>query len=175
MQKDSAHKSIWQTTDAMILITLFIGIILDKYIINIEIASIPTSLRLFAGILFVIVGLLIIALAKKEFYKEKQPSGPGKPTTKIVNSGVFKYSRNPLYLGIVITIIGLGFSFHNYWLIVLSVPLSIVIHYFLIIPEEQYLIEIFGNPYKEYLKMSGVGYKKYLTIKLQEQNKVLFH
>ncbi|WP_126452357.1 methyltransferase family protein [Sulfuriflexus mobilis] len=152
MQKDSAHKSIWQTTDAMILITLFISVILDKFVINIEIASIPTSLRLVVGILFVFVGLLIITLAKKEFYKEKQPSGPGKPTKKMVNSGVFKYSRNPLYLGVIITIIGLGFSFHNYWLVVLVLPLSIVIHYALIIPEEQYLVDVFGNSYKEYLK-----------------------
>lgn len=152
MQKGSAHKSIWQTTDAMILITLFMGVILDKFVFNIEIASIPESLRLFVGVLFVFVGLLIIALAKKEFHKEKQPSGPGKPTTKIVYSGVFKYSRNPLYLGIIITIIGLGFSFHYYWLMVLTLPLSIAIHYVLIIPEEQYLVDIFGNSYKEYLK-----------------------
>jgi len=152
MVQKSAHNSIWKTTDVMITITLVAGIILDIFVLNL--GSIPFSplFRLFLGSFFILVGLSLILLAKKAFNKNKQPSGPGKPTTKIVDDGIFKYSRNPLYLGIVITLIGGGITFDNLWFIVLVIPLIAVIHFALIIPEEQYLLDIFGEDYEIYLK-----------------------
>jgi len=152
MVEISAHKSIWQTTDAMIVITLLLSFILDKYIL--ELSKIPLSdiSRYSIGGILIFLGVFIIILAKKSFAKEKQPSGPGKPTTKLVIYGIFKYSRNPLYLGIIITLIGIGFVSNNLWLVILAIPLSICIQFVLIVPEEEYLLKIFGEDYKSYLK-----------------------
>ena len=152
MVQKSAHNSIWKTTDAMIIITLVVGFVLNVFVLNLGSIPFPPLFRIFLGGFFILAGLSIILLAKNAFNKKKQPSGPGKPTTKIVDNGIFKYSRNPLYLGIVITLIGGGIAFDNLWFIVLAIPLSVLIHFALIIPEEQYLLDIFGKDYEVYLK-----------------------
>ncbi len=82
--------------------------------------------------------------------KEKQPTAPGQPTTKIVSDGIFQYSRNPLYLGVVIAMPGFGLAFNNIWLIILTMPLIIAFNYLLIKPEEKYLLEKFGDTYRGY-------------------------
>lgn len=152
MVQESAHKSIWQTTDAMIVITLLVGYILNSYVYSFsEILSSDLTLYSVGG-LFLFIGLTAIILAKKAFLSEEQPSGPGKPTTKVVDTGIFSYSRNPLYLGIIITLIGIGVIFSNFWYVLLSIPLGLVIHFVLVLPEERYLFELFGKDYKAYTK-----------------------
>lgn len=150
MTQKSAHKSIWQTTDAMIIIVLILGFIFNNYVYSFSGIHISNIFRYGAGGLFLLSGLFLVIRAKMEFSNLKQPSGPGEPTTKIVDSGIFKYSRNPLYLGILITFVGIGVSFVNLWYIILSVPLGLVIHYVLVLPEERYLSELFGEEYESY-------------------------
>lgn len=152
MTQQSAHKSIWQTTDAMIIIALVLGFVFNNYIYSFSDISISSIFRFSAGGLLLCSGLFIIILAKKEFSKLKQPSGPGKPTTKIVDSGIFKFSRNPLYLGILIIFVGIGISSINFWYIILSIPLGLMIHFVLVLPEEHYLSELFGQEYESYTK-----------------------
>jgi len=152
MVKESAHKSIWQTTDVMIIVTLITGFILNNYIFSFPELFTSRSLQYWVGGFFVATGVSIIILAKIEFKNMGQPSGPGKPTTKVVDSGIFKFSRNPLYLGIILTLIGLGVLSSNLWYVVLSLPLGLLIHYVLIIPEERYLTELFGWDYQLYAK-----------------------
>ncbi len=107
-------------------------------------------LRLILGGIIISLGVIIVFLAKKEFQKEKQPSVPGKPTTKIVYTGIYKLSRNPLYLGLVVAILGIGCIFDNLWIFLLTVPLVFVFHWFFVIPEEKYLEETFGEEYLLY-------------------------
>jgi len=152
MVKESAHKSIWQTSDAMIIVTLITGFVLNNYIFSFPALFTSRSLLYWIGGFIIATGVSIIILAKIEFKNMGQPSGPGKPTTKVVDSGIFKFSRNPLYLGIIITLIGSGILSSNFWYVVLSLPLGLLIHYVLIIPEEHYLSKLFGKDYELYAK-----------------------
>ena len=152
MTQNSAHNSFWKTTDAMIVIIFSAGFILEYFVIDFGNLPFTLPLRLSLGGILIFVGLLLIILAKIEFSKAQQPSMPGKPTTRIVNTGIFKYSRNPLYLGIVITVAGVGITFDILWFIILDIPLGMLFHWTLIMPEEQYLLEKFGNDYELYIK-----------------------
>jgi hypothetical protein len=51
------------------------------------------------GIILVTLGASIVVAARRELAFYNQPTDPGLPTKKIVTSGVFSVSRNPLYLG----------------------------------------------------------------------------
>ncbi len=151
MEQNSAHTSFWQTTDFMILATLALGFALEYFLPNTIPISFPTAFHIAAGATLLVIGIVVIILAKTEFKREEQPSAPGKPTTKIVTSGIFRWSRNPLYLGIILAVSGIGLSINNIWIVVLDIPLAITIHMILIIPEEKYLINIFGDQYLSYM------------------------
>jgi protein-S-isoprenylcysteine O-methyltransferase Ste14 len=68
----------------------------------------------------------------------------------VVETGVFAISRNPLYLGSAIVILGIALAMNILWTLVTLIASIIVCHYVLIIPEEKYLAEKFGEEYENY-------------------------
>ena len=102
------------------------------------------------GIVILIVGIGIIVLARTEFAHYDQPTDPGHPTSKVVKTGVFTISRNPLYLGSVFVFLGIALIFNLLWTIITLLISIIISHFILIIPEERYLAAKFGEEYNEY-------------------------
>ena len=72
------------------------------------------------------------------------------PTTTIVESGPYRFTRNPIYLGMFLGLIGLAISFDNLWLLMLLVPFALVIRYGVVAREEAYLERKFGDVYRGY-------------------------
>jgi protein-S-isoprenylcysteine O-methyltransferase Ste14 len=72
------------------------------------------------------------------------------PTTTIVETGPYRFTRNPIYLGMVLGLIGLAVAFNGPWLLMTLVPFALVIHYGVIIREEAYLERKFGDVYRRY-------------------------
>lgn len=150
MSVDSAHKSKWEIAEVVFGIPFLISFAI-QYIVPLSLsqgflrlAFIPLGIALF------IFGLAIIILARREFARYNQPTDPGHPTSKVVKTGVFSISRNPLYLGTVIGFFGIGLALNIPWTLVTLLLSIIICHYILIIPEEQYLTAKFGEEYKEY-------------------------
>ncbi|NOJ42930.1 methyltransferase family protein [Bradyrhizobium australiense] len=72
------------------------------------------------------------------------------PTTTIVETGPYRFTRNPIYLGMVLGLIGLAIVFNSLWLLITLVPFALVIHYGVITREEAYLERKFGDVYRRY-------------------------
>jgi protein-S-isoprenylcysteine O-methyltransferase Ste14 len=72
------------------------------------------------------------------------------PTTTIVETGPYRFTRNPIYLGMVLGLIGLAISFNSLWLLMMLVPFALVIRYGVITREEAYLERKFGDVYRRY-------------------------
>jgi protein-S-isoprenylcysteine O-methyltransferase Ste14 len=75
---------------------------------------------------------------------------PSKPTTAIVSSGVFRLSRNPLYLSLTLLYIGISLLFSATWALLLLLPLLVVMQVGVIQREEVYLERKFGDEYLRY-------------------------
>jgi protein-S-isoprenylcysteine O-methyltransferase Ste14 len=75
---------------------------------------------------------------------------PSKPTTAIVSDGVFRFSRNPLYLSMTLLYIGISLLFSAFWALLLLLPLLVVMQIGVIAREEQYLERKFGSTYLNY-------------------------
>jgi protein-S-isoprenylcysteine O-methyltransferase Ste14 len=75
---------------------------------------------------------------------------PSKPTTAIVSDGVFRFSRNPLYLSMTLLYIAISLLFNALWALLLLLPLLVVMQVGVIQREEQYLERKFGNEYLSY-------------------------
>jgi protein-S-isoprenylcysteine O-methyltransferase Ste14 len=72
------------------------------------------------------------------------------PTTTIVESGPYRFARNPIYLGMFLGLIGLAIAFDNLWLLMMLVPFALVIRYGVVAREEAYLERKFGDVYRGY-------------------------
>jgi protein-S-isoprenylcysteine O-methyltransferase Ste14 len=84
------------------------------------------------------------------FKKMEQDPKPWTPTPEIVSTGVYRFTRNPMYLGMALLQCGIGVGLANAWVIVL-LPLTLaVVHLTAIRHEETYLERKFGKAYTDY-------------------------
>jgi protein-S-isoprenylcysteine O-methyltransferase Ste14 len=112
--------------------------------------ELPTLL----GYITIVAGLIIIFVAAKQFKAANTTINPTKPETAsvLVCNGVFSYSRNPMYLGMLIIIIGFSII-HNLIAIIVFMPLWIIYMInFQIIPEEEAMKILFKEEFLNYSK-----------------------
>ena len=105
-----------------------------------------------AGGIVAVLGIALILISAPRHKKAGSNVEPWKPTTTIIITGVYAYSRNPIYLGIALAHGGLalcGGSMAALATLVLSV---VVIQTYVIAREERYLEAKFGAPYDDYKK-----------------------
>ncbi len=104
------------------------------------------------GILIMVSGLserVIAALTLGRFYTKTLRTTKNH---KIISHGVYKYIRNPGYLGVISLLIGAGISISNIYSIII-ISLSVLVSYiYRIRIEERMMIDNFGDEYKDYLK-----------------------
>jgi len=152
MSNDVAHKSWWQIFEVVFGIPVLVAIALQLVVpISLQRGSLTPVLQL-AGAILIVVGVGLAVLARREFAQYDQPTDPGLPTSKIISTGVFSISRNPLYLGGVFTLAGISLVFNLPWVLILLLPSIVACHYILIAPEESYLAAKFGEQYQMYTK-----------------------
>ena len=72
------------------------------------------------------------------------------PTTTIVDAGPYRFTRNPIYLGMIVGLIGLAIAFDSLRLLVALIPFALVIRHGVIAREEAYLERKFGDVYRRY-------------------------
>jgi hypothetical protein len=72
------------------------------------------------------------------------------PTTTIVEAGSCRFTRNPIYFGMVLGLIGLAIAFNSLWLLMTLAFFALVIRYGVITREEAYLERKFGDVYRRY-------------------------
>ena len=73
-----------------------------------------------------------------------------KPTTTIVSSGPYGFTRNPIYLAMAVSLVGLAIAFDCGWILAMLVPFYLVIRYGVIAREEAYLERKFAGAYLSY-------------------------
>ena len=140
------HKNFIQTSDFILYINLLIATILEYFYPT----NISIKYKLIFGIIILITSWTIIILSKKEFNKYKQKSGPGNNIEKIIDTGIYKYSRNPIYLAVILINISIGFIFNSIWILLDTILIGICLNYFLIQKEEKFLQSKFGNLFTKY-------------------------
>jgi len=108
------------------------------------------SLAVPLGILIVFVAVAIGLLAVREMVTASTPLDVRKRSTRIVTSGIFQQSRNPIYLGMVLFCIGVAFLVDSLWLLGLVPLFAAILQKGVIEPEEAYLERNFGEEYLRY-------------------------
>jgi protein-S-isoprenylcysteine O-methyltransferase Ste14 len=104
------------------------------------------------GVIFFIAGAIFALAAKRLFIKTNTPILPEATPEKLHTLGIFNYTRNPMYVGIVIGLIGIAVT--TGFLVNLFFPFIyfIIMNIYFIKKEETNLENEFGERYNEYKK-----------------------
>lgn len=90
----------------------------------------------------------------RAFRRARTNVDPRRPALVLVEDGPFRWTRNPMYLGMVLLQVGLALAFSLDWALVFAPAVWAVLHFGVVLREEQYLTARFGAPYADYLTRS---------------------
>ena len=107
----------------------------------------PPGRRL--GGLCLLASAVVAGLAIWECWRARTSIRPDAPSTAIVRTGPYRWSRNPMYLGLAALQAGAGLWLDNAWVVLMLIPALVVMNA-VITAEERYLQARFGAPYREY-------------------------
>lgn len=103
-----------------------------------------------AGFVFVVAGIACAASALGIFRKARTTTVPFETPSTLVISGPYRFTRNPMYVGLTLTYLGVAGTRNEIWPVVL-LPLLLAYINFVVIPvEERNLHGVFGDAYTEY-------------------------
>jgi len=110
----------------------------------------PKSLAVVLGIALAVVGLTIIVTTILQMRRAKTNVEPWKPTTAILDDGLYGISRNPIYLAMILIYLGVTFLFNSIWFLPFLPLVLLIVYWGVILREEKYLEEKFGEEYLNY-------------------------
>jgi protein-S-isoprenylcysteine O-methyltransferase Ste14 len=102
------------------------------------------------GIPLMLFGLAIGVAALVRFRAEGTPFDPTAAANALATGGIYRFTRNPMYLGAILTFAGLGLWLKISWLVALMPVLAVALHVLAIQREEAYLERRFGAAYRTY-------------------------
>lgn len=133
------------------LITILLGQVLQRIWPIGQSVELPGFVRYGVGGLIVLGAILGLGLrAVRTMRATGQSENPWKPTPSIIESGPYRFTRNPMYLQLVILCVGFAVLLRNPWILLLTPAAAWVLQRFAILPEEQYLERKFGEGYLAY-------------------------
>ena len=110
----------------------------------------PTDLARWLGTGMVAASIVFVALASRALATAHTAFDVRKATTSMVTSGVFRITRNPVYLSMTLLYLGVSLLVNSIPMAVIVVPLGSLLCVIAIKPEEQYLESKFGASYRSY-------------------------
>ena len=143
-------------TALFVIAAIFVDKLLSLPRILPEGASLPVS------ILLILVGLAVTAWSALHFQKVQGTPVPFNPPPKVVNTGPYRYARNPMLTGVFLLLFGLGFSINSFSLVLFFTPLYVLINVWeLKNIEEPELIMRLGDEYAEYRRNTPMFIPRY--------------
>ena len=125
--------------------------LLLEWLAPIGLGSPPEWVRLAAGGVSVL-GLALDLAAIRQMRRHRANVLPHRAATALVTDGVFRLSRNPIYLGNTLMLLVLAVAVPIYWLLVTLAPLMVLITVLVINREERHLAVMFGAEWVRYCR-----------------------
>jgi protein-S-isoprenylcysteine O-methyltransferase Ste14 len=111
---------------------------------------IPGPIAIGIGTAVIAVSVALAVLAARQILRADTAFDARKPTTAIVTTGVYRFTRNPVYLSMILLIGGIALLLNSPWALLLMYPTGTALCLTAIRPEERYLERKFGGAYRSY-------------------------
>jgi len=131
------------------LAAVIAGALLHAYVLPLP-CDFALGARIAVATTIAALGVAIMIGAMAPFRRTGQDPKPWKTTPEIISTGIYRFTRNPMYVAMALLQIGIGIGFANGWILALVPPVLVIIYATAIRPEETYLESKFGAPYTEY-------------------------
>lgn len=129
------------------LIFIVLAYVLGRFV-PLPVAA-PPPLR-YMGLFLMLLGFLLGMAAFLEFRRARTTLDPHGSTSQLVSSGIYRFTRNPIYLGFLFMIIGLPLNSGLYWGIVMAPFYILIMNRLVIEREEVYLKKKFNEAFVSY-------------------------
>jgi protein-S-isoprenylcysteine O-methyltransferase Ste14 len=110
----------------------------------------PGWLRILVGVVGIVGAVALLRSALRTFESVGTTPDPFQPSRALAVSGPYRFTRNPMYVGMAILYIGLAFALGLVWALILLPLILVAIDRLVIAREEPYLERRFGEPYLAY-------------------------
>jgi protein-S-isoprenylcysteine O-methyltransferase Ste14 len=131
-------------------VSLILGLGLDR-LLPLPFAlpgSVPMQWMVGGGL--ILIGVATASAGIRDFTRAATPVPSNQPVRALVTTGIHGWSRNPIYIGMLLLYAGIGVTAGSPWALVLALPLVVVLRYGVVAREEAYLERRFGDAYRDY-------------------------
>ena len=118
-------------------------ILLFSFPISVDLSSLLGLILILSGISLVFVSFRFMRKMKTTFIPDGTPE-------VLISSGPFKFSRNPIYLGMLTILVGVAFLMSSLSAIIIAIVFGIIINFTWIAHEEKKLHELFSEDWENY-------------------------
>ena len=158
MEMDPAGQQVTDTGTAGVVgrpilfipAAILVGLALDRLLpLPFAIPEANGASRIVGGSL-ILIGLVLFAAGVRNFSRAATPLPTNQPARVLVTTGIYRWTRNPIYLGFFLIYGGIGVATQSPWILILTLPLAITVRYGVVAREEVYLARRFGDAYLDY-------------------------
>ena len=125
------------------------GVVLNAFVWPLAL-DLGLALRAGATVVLGLAGAALLVTAFGLFSRTGQDPKPWESTPEIITSGIYGYTRNPMYVGMGLLQAALGVGLANLWIVVLVPAVLSIVYLTAIRHEEAYLESKFGQSYTDY-------------------------
>jgi protein-S-isoprenylcysteine O-methyltransferase Ste14 len=114
-------------------------------------ATVPAWIRNLSALVLISLGLWYVLRANLIFRRAGTPFQPWRPTRTIAAQDIYAHTRNPMYQGFLILVLGIAVLFRSDGTVLMLMPAAMLVHYGVVLREESYLARRFGESYRNYM------------------------
>ena len=141
------------------VVVFTIALLVTWYFSTLDVIPLPNPLRPLGFVIFVAGGLIGVA-GVIAFRQQRTTVNPHKPqnASSLVDGGIFAYTRNPMYLGLVVGLVGFAFIIRDASGFVFAILTMAYLQRFQIVPEERFMQNLFGDEFTTYCQRTNSWY-----------------
>jgi len=125
-----------------VLLMIAIAVLLGRGLVSAD--------AVYLGLVPMVIGVIIAAVGSRQFSVAGTNIIPLSKSSTLVTDGVFKFSRNPMYTGMILFLAGLALLLDNAWNWLIVVGFSVLIRQWFVLREETLMEQTFGADYAAY-------------------------
>ena len=129
------------------VIAIILGYFFDRIF---TIVTLNSYLWVLLGSTGIVLSVGVLCYALYSYIKAKTHIEPWQPANHLITTGLYQFSRNPIYLTFFVLTVSIGLLLGKFWIILLAIPALAVIQTYVIKREEAYLAKVFADKYIKY-------------------------
>ncbi len=151
MEKKLNHPGIY-IPPPLVYLAVFLLSLLLQHLLPLSKSFFSSRIVNVMGLFFALAGFCLGLPAIIQFFRTGNTVVTVKPASSLQTTGIYTWSRNPMYLCLLLLYLGAGLVFGNWWTLIFLFPLIVIVQVYLIRREEIYLEHTFGQAYLDYKK-----------------------